>query len=99
MPFIQLLSTLMTLYIWVLIVGIVLSWLLLFNVVNGHNQLIRSVYAFCTALTDPALKKIRQVIRPVNGIDLSPIVLILGIEFLRSCLMWYVMPYAIRAGL
>lgn len=99
MPFIQLLSTLMTLYIWVLIVGVVLSWLLMFNVVNGHNQFVRNVYAFCAALTDPALKKIRQIIRPINGIDLSPIVLILGVEFLRSCLMWYVAPYVARMGL
>lgn len=96
MPFVELLSTLITLYIWLLIISVALSWLLMFNVINGRNQFVRSVYDFCAALTNPALSKVRGIISPINGIDISPILLILGLEFIRSCLGWYVAPYLIR---
>lgn len=96
MPFIHLISTVMSLYVWVLIIAVILSWLITFNVINGHNQFVRMVYQFCSGLTEPVLQKIRGFVPPINGIDISPLILILGIEFLRNCLWWYVAPLVYR---
>ena len=99
MPFIKLFDTIMYLYVWVLIIGVVLNWLVTFSVINGHNQFVRTVYQFCTALTEPVLRRIRSVIPPINGIDISPIVLILGVELIRNCMLWYIAPLLDRSPL
>ena len=71
------------LYLWIIIIGAVLSWLVAFDVVNRHNRLVFSVSDFCSRLTEPVLSRIRRVIPSVNGIDLSPIALIFIIIFLQ----------------
>lgn len=79
------------LYIWVLIIGAVLSWLIAFDVINTRNRFVYTVGDFCNRLTEPALRRIRRFVSPINGIDISPIILILFIMFiqyfLRSLLM------------
>jgi YggT family protein len=80
------------LYIWVLIIQAVLSWLLAFNVLNARNQLVGAIWRFTVALTEPLLKPIRNVVRPINGLDLSPLILMLGIFLLQRVLAYYVYP-------
>lgn len=89
---VKLLFLLLDLYGFVVLVNVVLSWLLVFNVINGHNQFIRSVYDFTRALTEPALRRIRNIIRPVNGYDLSSLVLLIAIWFVKQALAIYVVP-------
>lgn len=74
------------LYVWVLIVGAVLSWLVAFDVVNVRNRFVRSVGDFCYRATEPALRPIRRFLPILGGIDLSPVVLVLGIMFVQSFL-------------
>jgi YggT family protein len=74
------------LYIWVVIIGAVLSWLKAFGIINGYNEFVAAVDGFCTRLTEPALRKIRRFVPAINGIDLSPVVLILGLTFLKMFL-------------
>jgi YggT family protein len=83
---------LLDLYFWVILVGVIMSWLLMYNAINGQNQGVRAVYNFCTSLTEPVLRPIRQVIRPINGIDVSPVILILLIKFTDYCLWYYLLP-------
>ncbi len=99
MPFINLINTLLNLYSWVLIIAVLLNLLLTFNVINGHNELVRTIYRFCISLTEPLLKPIRRKIPPISGIDISPVILILLIEFIRQCLWWYLVPLVIHTPL
>lgn len=81
------------LLIWVLIIQAVVSWLLVFNVVNARNQVVRAIWQFTNALTEPLLKPIRRIVPSFNGLDLSPLILILLIYLIRNVLAIYVAPY------
>ena len=81
-----LLSTLITFYIWVIIAGVILSWLVAFQVINVHNQLVRSLYSGLAGLTEPALRPIRGVLPNLGGLDISPVILIIGLLFIERIL-------------
>ena len=87
-PFLWLISTLIWLYIYVLIAAAVLSWLLAFNVVNPRNQFVGMVGDFLYRVTEPALRPIRSIMPDLGGIDISPVILILGLAFLERLLYW-----------
>ena len=78
-----LIGTLLQLYIDVLIVGAILSWLIAFNVVNVRNRFVAGVANFCDRLTEPALRPIRRYVPTLGGIDISPMILILLIMFVQ----------------
>jgi len=86
LPLFGIISTVIELYIWVIIIGAILSWLVVFNVVNTSNRLVYMVGDFCHRLTEPALRPIRNFLPDLSGIDLSPLVLILGLIFVRNVL-------------
>jgi YggT family protein len=77
-------------YTWVLIVAAVLSWLLAFGIVNRHNPVVGAVGRFCYKATEPVLRPIRRFVPLIGGVDLSPLVLILLLLFLRNLLFEYV---------
>ena len=87
-PFLWLITTLISLYIWILIAAAVLSWLVAFNVVNPHNQIVRAIGNGLYALTEPALRPIRRVLPNLGGLDLSPVILILLLLFVERLLFW-----------
>jgi YggT family protein len=80
------------LYITLVIVQVVLSWLVAFNVVNTRNRFVYMVGDFLYRITEPALKPIRRLLPTMGGIDLSPVVLILGLYFLRVLLLRDILP-------
>ena len=84
--FVHLIDNVITLYIWVLIFSAVLSWLVAFNVVNTRNRAVYVIGDFLYRITEPALRPIRRVIPNLGGIDISPIILILLLWFLRDLL-------------
>ena len=77
-----LVNTLVTTYIWVIIGSAILSWLVVFNVVNVRNRFVYQLGRFLDGITEPVLRPIRKVVPLIGGIDLSPIVLIFGLQFL-----------------
>jgi YggT family protein len=79
------------LYSFVLIVTVILSWLIGFNVINRHNQLVDAIWRTCTALTEPLLRPIRNALPNMGGIDISPIILILGLNALQIGVNNYVL--------
>ena len=87
-PFLWLISTLIQLYIWVLIANAVLSWLVAFNVVNPHNNVVRTIGEMLYRLTEPALRPIRQVLPSLGGLDISPVILIIILLFAQRLLFW-----------
>ena len=79
-----LIDTVITLYVWLLIASAVLSWLIAFNVVNLRNPIVMQLADFLDRVTEPALRPIRRVLPNLGGIDISPIILILLLYFLRN---------------
>lgn len=83
----QTIDLVLNLYTWVLIASAVFSWLYAFNVINSSNQFVSSIGQFLYNITEPVLAPIRRVLPNLGGIDLSPIVVLILIFFLRS-FMW-----------
>ena len=73
-----------SLYIWILIINAVISWLVAFNVLNTSNRFVYSVLDISYKLTNPALNIIRRYLPNLGSIDISPVILILGLMFLRN---------------
>lgn len=78
------------LYTWVIIAAAIFSWLYAFNVVNPRNQFVAAIGQFLYAVTEPALRLVRRFIPSFGGIDISPIILILGLYLIRQILYRYV---------
>ena len=72
------------LYIWILIINAIISWLVAFNILNTSNRFVYSILDVSYKLTDPPLNYIRRFLPNLGSIDISPIVLILGLMFLRN---------------
>ncbi len=87
-PFFWLISTIITLYIWILIASAVLSWLIAFNVVNPYNNVVRTIGDALYRLTEPVLRPIRSVLPNLGGLDISPVILILILLFAERLLFW-----------
>lgn len=85
----QLLDTVLSLYVWVLIISAVLSWLIAFDVINTRNRFVYTVSDMLYRLTEPVLGRVRAVLPNLGGLDLSPVVVILAIMFIRSLLAGY----------
>jgi len=79
-----LLDSVITIYIWIVIINAVLSWLVAFNILNTQNRFVFSVLDATYKLTDPALNKIRRFLPTFGSVDLSPVVLILFLMFIRN---------------
>jgi YggT family protein len=85
-PLFWLITTVIDLYIWVIIIGAVLSWLVAFNVVNTSNRFVWAVGDFIHRISEPALRPIRGILPNLGGIDISPMVLILLLIFAKQVL-------------
>ena len=79
-----LMDSLITIYLWIIIINAVLSWLVAFNILNTQNRFVFSILDATYKMTDPALNKIRRFIPTFGSIDISPVVLILILMFLRN---------------
>jgi YggT family protein len=82
----------LNLYTWIVILGAILSWLIAFGVVNIRNDLVRTAWNLFLALTEPFLRPIRNFLPNTGGIDLSPIVLLLGVMLLERIIVYYIYP-------
>ena len=89
-PFIWLILTVLDIYTWVIVGAVIASWLVSFGVINIHNQFVRSLVIALQAMTEPVFRPIRRVIPPMGGLDLSPLVALLAIQFLRYLILYYV---------
>lgn len=82
-----LLSKVLGLFMLVIIVDVVLSWLIAFDVVNTRNKLVGTVADGCSRITAPVLAPIRKIIPPLGGMDISPVVLIIAVQFVQKFLL------------
>jgi YggT family protein len=88
-----LIDTVISIYIWLLIAQAVLSWLVAFGIVNRHNRIVGTIEDFLWRITDPLLRPIRRLLPNLGGIDISPVILILLLVFLRRLLDFDIAPY------
>ncbi len=82
-PLLQVLSVALDLYKWVVIIWVVLSWLVQFNIINSHNQFVRTLGRALDQLVEPAMRRIRRYVPPFGNMDVSPIILFLIILFIQ----------------
>ena len=71
-------------YFYILIINIILSWLIAFNVVNTQNRLVVTILYATNRLTDPLLNPVRRILPNLGGIDISPIILVLCLLFIQD---------------
>ena len=87
-----LLDSIITIYLWIIIINAVLSWLVAFNILNTQNRFVFSVLDATYKMTDPALNYIRRFIPTFGSIDISPVILILLLMFGRNLIFEFLAP-------
>ena len=83
----MLIDRIIDIYVWVIILSAVLSWLVAFNVVNMRNRFVYLIGDTLNRLTEPVYRPVRRLLPDMGGLDLSPLIVILALWFLRD-LMW-----------
>ncbi len=87
-PIAFLIYKLLDIYVYVIIAAVIVSWLLAFNVINYHNNFVRSLLRVLSALTDPVFRPIRRIIPPMGGLDLTPLVVLFIIMGIQYTMKW-----------
>ena len=80
------------LYSYVVIVNVIISWLIAFNILNTQNRFVYSILEFTYRLTNPILNNIRGFLPNLGALDISPIILLLLIWFIEMCMKLYIAP-------
>ena len=83
-PIAILIYRIIDIYFYILIINIILSWLIAFNVVNTQNRLVVTILYATNRLTDPLLNPVRRILPNLGGIDISPIILVLCLLFIQD---------------
>ena len=87
-----LLIQILDLYWWIVIINVIISWLIGFNVLNTQNRFVYMIFDFTNRLTNPILNKIRNFLPNFGTIDASPVVLLLALWFIKSLMYEYLRP-------
>ena len=84
---ILLISQLISMYEFLILASVVISWLFAFGIVNPYNQFARAIWNFLQTVTEPALRPIRAMLPDLGGIDISPIILLIALEFIKGVVL------------
>jgi YggT family protein len=84
-------NNLVQIYIFIIFLTVVMSWLIGFNVISKRNQLVDAVWRTCAALTEPPLRQIRRFLPNMGGIDISPIILLVLVGAVQIGVNQYVL--------
>ena len=91
----QILQLLLTVLSWILVVHIIMSWLIGFNVINTHNEFVRTVWTALERFTRPIYQPVRRILPDFGGLDLSPMVVLLTLYILNNYVLnWAIMQLA-----
>ena len=83
---------LLNIYKYIVIVNVIISWLVAFNVLNTHNRFVYSILELSYKLSEPILNKIRRFLPNLGTLDISPVILLVLIWFLQTCMYLYLAP-------
>ena len=89
-PFIWLILTILNIYFWIILATVVMSWLVAFGIMNRQNQYVRQIEYALHRLTEPVLGPIRRIMPDLGGLDISPIIALIGIQFHQYLIAYYV---------
>src|ERR1700722_324996 len=90
-PLLWLFNTLITLYIWVIIAMVIMSWLTAFNVLNPRSPFVAQVDRALYAITNPVMGPVRRIIPSIGGLDISPIIVLLLLEAIQRLVNFWVL--------
>ncbi|TPW30863.1 YggT family protein [Martelella alba] len=88
----------LNLYTWIIIASAILSWLYAFNIVNASNGFINTVGRMLYNLTEPVYRPIRNILPNLGGIDISPVIVLIAIYFIRVLMWSSIWPIFARMG-
>ena len=88
-PVIWLIYNVLNLYFYVILASVIISWLIAFNIINGANPYVRQFVYAIGRLTEPLLRPIRNALPDLGGIDISPIILLIGLQFVQYLVLYY----------
>ena len=88
-PVLWLIYQILNLYFWIILATVVMSWLIAFNIINGGNPYVRQIGHALRRLTEPVMGPVRRVLPDLGGIDISPIIVLIGLQFLQYCVVYY----------
>ncbi len=80
----NLIATVIDIAIFFIIVQVILSWLIAFGIVNTYQPIVQSIGRMLYSLTEPLYRPIRRVLPDLGGVDLSPLVVLLLLQFIKS---------------
>ena len=83
---------LLNIYKYIVVINVIISWLVAFNVLNNQNRFVYSVLELSYRLTEPMLNKIRRFLPNLGSLDISPVILLVLIWFLQTCMYLYLAP-------
>jgi YggT family protein len=87
-PIFWLIWNVLEIYMWIVIAAVVMSWLIAFNVINLHNNIVHGIVRALDTMTEPVFRQVRRVVPVMGGLDLSPIAIFLGIMFLQYVIVY-----------
>lgn len=88
-PILWLILTILDIYFWILIAMVVMSWLTGFNIINRQNDVVRQISYALYRLTEPVLAPIRRFLPDLGGIDISPVIALIALQFIRYLVAYY----------
>jgi YggT family protein len=94
-PIVLLILLLLDIYWWVVVAAVVASWLIQFGVINIYNRYARMFVHALDAVTEPVFRRVRRVVPPLGGLDISPMIVLIGVWFLRLVVVWLAERYMI----
>lgn len=94
MAFIWLVNQLFNIVWWLILASVIMSWLIAFNIINIGNPTVRQIVRTINNLTDPLLAPIRRILPSMGGLDISPIILLIALEFLRRFIIEMLLRFA-----
>lgn len=98
-PVYLLIIRVINLYKFAIFIWIIAGWLIHFGVLNTSNRLVGEVYRFLTKVCEPPMTWVQRFIPPIGGFDLSPIVVLLGLEFISNMIVRWLLSGALAAAL
>ena len=87
-PFIWLIFNLIDLYWYIILATVIVSWLVSFNIINFGNPYVRQTSSVLRKLTEPVLAPIRRILPDLGGLDFSPVVVLIALQFLKQQNLW-----------
>lgn len=93
----KLLTLVLDIYMWIIIAGVAVSWLIAFDVLNDRHPQARNLIRLLDRATEPAYRHLRKYIPPIGGIDLTPLIIIIGLTLMKSVVWWLFVPDGISS--